>query len=452
MNRRIFLKRGIPALAGASAASSLLARMGRAAGMVSPAALQADYKALVCIFLYGGNDGDNTLIPYSQGDYDNYAASRGVIAVPRASLLPISTTGGDGRQFALHPSMPEMRQLFSRKRMAIVANTGVLMAPTTREQIAARSVPLPPQLFSHNDQQVQWQTSWPDQPAKTGWGGRMADAVNSLNSNPQISMSVSLAGSNVFQVGSDIIPYMVSKEGTISLWYYNEAWGNPETNVTKAMLEASYGNLFERSYSEIFKRAIENEKRLSAALTKAPALATPFPQNNDLAGQLRMVARLISVRNDLGMRRQVFFCTAEGYDTHGEQLNTHARLLMVLSQALGAFHQATVELGVADKVTAFTSSEFGRTYKSNGKGSDHGWGNHHFVVGGAVRGGEIYGKVPIQQINGPDDTSDGRWIPTIATDEYAATLALWFGVNSGDLPAMLPNINRFNRPNLGFLG
>ena len=451
MLRRKFLKEGLCSLAGASAATTMLRNLGFAVGIASPTAVQSDYKALICVFLYGGNDGDNTLIPYGQNEYNSYASSRSVIAVPRPSLLPINPINSDGRQFALHPSLTEMQSLFGQKKLAIAANTGVLMAPTPREQIIAKSVPLPPQLFSHNDQQVQWQTSWPDQLPKTGWGGRMADVMNPLNTNPQISMSVSLAGSNVFQVGSEIFPYMVSKEGTISLWYYNEAWGNPETIVTKAMLDATYGNVLDRSYSEIFKRSIENEKRLSTALRKAPTITTPFPQNNDLAGQLKMVARLISVRNDLGMRRQVFFCTADGFDTHGEQVNTHANLLRGLSQALGAFYQATVELGVADKVTTFTASDFGRTYKSNGKGSDHGWGNHHFVMGGAVKGGDIYGKVPLQQINGPDDTSDGRWIPTIATDEYASTLALWFGVNSSDLPTILPNIGRFNRPNLGFM-
>lgn len=452
MQRRNFLHRSLCAALGTASASSMIGRLATVAAATSPTAVQNDYKALVCVFLYGGNDGNNTLIPYGQTEYNAYATARSVIAIPRTQLLPISPTVTDGRSWALHPSFAELQPLFAQKKLAIVTNTGPLLAPTTKQQYQAGSVPLPPQLFSHNDQQTHWQTSAPDQIAKSGWGGRLADATNFLNPTAQISMSLSLAGGNVFQVGSGVAPFSLSPQGVISLWYYNEAWGNPETIVTKAMLEASYGNLFEKTYSQIFKRAIENEKRLSAVLRAAPALSTVFPKDNQLADQLKMVAKLISVRNELGLKRQIFFCDAQGYDTHGEQLTTHTKLLRELSQAVSAFYQATAELGVANNVTTFTSSDFGRTYKSNGKGSDHGWGNEQFVLGGAVKGGAIYGTVPTHRLTGPDDEgNEGRWIPTIATDEYAATLALWFGVNASDLPDVLPNINRFNRINLGFL-
>jgi uncharacterized protein (DUF1501 family) len=296
-----------------------------------------------------------------------------------------------------------------------------------------------------------WQTAWPDQIARTGWGGRMADAINAINASPQLSMSISLAGSNLFQIGSSVLPYAVSPQGAISLWYYNDAWTNAETITTKAMLDATYANLFEKTYGETFKRAIESSQRLTRVLQNAPAIATPFPTEIRLAEQLKMVAKMISVRSALGARRQVFFVDIQGFDTHGEQLTTQGGLLRDVSRAIGAFHQATVELGVAANVTTFTATDFGRTYKSNGKGSDHGWGNHQYVIGGAVKGGDIYGRVPVQQVNGPDDTTDGRWIPTIATEEYASTLALWFGVNAGDLPEILPNLNRFNRSNLGFM-
>ncbi|HWQ36595.1 MAG TPA: DUF1501 domain-containing protein [Blastocatellia bacterium] len=447
-SRRDFLRDSFCAAVGATAASGVISDLSL---MAAAAPQNADYKALVCIFMFGGNDGDNTLIPYSQSDYNSYAAARSILAIPRASLLPITPATRDGRDFAFHPNIPELQSLFAQKKLAIVANVGPLVVPVTRQQYLDESVPLPPQLFSHNDQQVHWQTSWPNETAKTGWGGRLADAVNALNTNSQISMSVSLAGTNIFQTGSEVLPYMVSSEGTISLWYYDETWNNPATNVTKAFLAAGYSNLFEKTYSDIFKRAIDNERRLSGALDKAPVLETVFPANNDLAKQLKMVAKLISVRNELSLRRQIFFCTIEGFDTHGNQPDTHARLLTQLSQAMNAFHQATVELGVANQVTSFTASDFGRTYKSNGKGSDHGWGNHHFVMGGAVKGGDIYGRVPVQRIDGPDDSSDGRWIPTISTDEYCSTLAQWFGVSPGDLPTVFPNINRFARPNLGFM-
>lgn len=447
MKRREFLQNSLCALG----ASSTLGSLNRIAAATSPTAMQNDYKALVCIFLYGGNDGDNTLIPRSQSEYNSYAATRRILAVPRDQLLPIAPTTTDGREWGFHPGWPGMQTLFAQKKLAVVANTGILLAPTSRDQILSGSVSLPPQLFSHADQQAHWHTSLPDQVPRTGWGGRLADAVNNLNQTAQVSMSVSLAGSNLFEVGNQVFPYMISPSGVISLWYYSEAWGNPETVVTKAMLDAQYSNLLDKTYSETFKRAIDNEKKISGILRLAPQLTTAFPSNNNLADQLKMVAKLISVRADLGVKRQIFFCDMQGFDTHGEQPATQATLLQQLSQAMKAFYDATVELGVTDKVTAFTQSDFGRTYKTNGKGSDHGWGNHQFVMGGAVKGGEIYGQIPVHQINGPNDTSDGRWIPTIASDEYASTLALWFGVGASELPTVLPNINRFNRINLGFL-
>jgi uncharacterized protein (DUF1501 family) len=447
-SRREFLRHSLCAAAGASSASSLI---GSLTGVAALTPQSSDYKALVCVFLFGGNDASNTLVPYSQTDYSAYATARRNLALARETLLPITPATGDGRDFALHASLTEVRSLFAAKKLALVSNVGPLLAPTTRQQYLSESVPLPPQLFSHNDQQTHWQTGRPDEIAKTGWGGRMADAVNALNANAQISMSVSLTGTNVFQVGAQVMPYMISPGGAPSLWYYNEAWGNPETRVTKAMLEAPYANVMERGYRDIFKRALDNSIKVNAVLKSAPTLTTVFPDKIELSKQLAMVAKLISVRNELGLKRQIFFCSADGYDTHGEQVETHARLLRELSQSLNAFYQATVEMGVASQVTTFTSSDFGRTYKSNGKGSDHGWGGHQIVLGGAVKGGEIYGKVPVLQINGPDDSGDGRWIPTIAVDEYSATLARWFGVSQGDLPTVLPNIGRFARTDLGFM-
>ena len=447
-SRRNFLKHSLCASLSASSAASLLGNLAMTAAAVPP--VQAgDFKALVCIFLFGGNDGTNTLIPYSQADYNEYAAARTTLALPRANLLPITPTTSDGRSFALHPSVPELQTLFGQKKLAIVPNVGPLVAPTTRNQFLQKSVPLPPQLFSHRDQLTHWQTAWPNEMPQTGWGGRLADALNAFNPNPQIAMSISLAGANTFQIGNSVPPQMIASEGPIKLWYYNEGWNYPGTNITKAMLQQSSTNAFETKYRETFKSAIDNEVRLSNALANAPKTNSAFPDNK-LAKQLQMIAKLISVRNELGLRRQIFFCSLDGFDTHGEQLTTQSTLLRQVSQAMDAFYKTTVELGVANNVTTFTASDFGRTYKSNGKGSDHGWGNHHFVLGGAVKGGDIYGKVPVLQINGPDDSSEGRWIPTIATDEYAATLATWFG--AGNLATIFPNIGRFARPNLGFMG
>lgn len=447
-SRRDFLKDTLCASLGTSAATSLSGSF----NLTAAATPQSnDYKALVCIFLFGGNDGDNTIVPYSQGDYNEYARARSILALPHSSLLPITPATRDGRDFAFHANLPELQALFTQQKLAVVANVGPLLAPTTKEQYNQQSVPLPPLLGSHNDQQYHWQTAWPNEAAKTGWGGRLADVINPLNSNTKFNMSISLSGTNVFQTGGTVIPYVVSSQGVDNLWYYNETQGTPGTNITKTFLAANYNNLFEKTYSGIFRRAIDNAQLLGGILETAPTINTIFPAGNELADQLKMIAKLISVRNQLGLRRQIFFCSLDGFDTHGEQLNTQADLLRKLSQAMHAFYQTTVELGVADQVTSFTSSDFGRTWLSNGKGSDHGWGGHQFVMGGAVRGGDIYGTIPVLRIAGPDDAGQGRWIPTIATDEYAATLAQWFGVSPGDLPTVLPNINRFARTNLGFM-
>lgn len=450
--RRDFLKQAAGAAAGALTASGVhadLSRIALAAG--SSSSSFNDYRALVCIFLNGGNDGDNTIIPRGSTAYSSYATARGPLAIPAASVLPITPTTSDGRQWGFHPALPELQSLFGQSRLAVLANAGVLLEPTTRSAYLAETALLPPQLFSHNDQQTHWQTSLADQAARTGWGGRLADTLTSLNVGSSISAGLSLTGSNVFQVGQTSLPYAVSPEGVISLWYYNETWGNVETEVTRSMLQATTTNLYETTYRELFRRAIDNSQYLSQALERAPAITVTFPAQVSLASQLKMVAKLISIRTELRAQRQIFFCSAEGYDTHGEQLPTHQTLLRQLSQSMSAFYQATVELGVANQVTTFTASEFGRTYKSNGRGSDHGWGSHHFIMGGAVRGGDIFGTMPVQAVNGPDDTRDGRWIPTTSTDEYASTLALWFGAASTDLPEILPNIGRFNRINLGFL-
>jgi uncharacterized protein (DUF1501 family) len=450
--RRDFLKQAAGAAAGALTASGVhadLSRIALAAG--SSSSSFNDYRALVCIFLNGGNDGDNTIIPRGSTAYSSYATARGPLAIPAASVLPITPTTSDGRQWGFHPALPELQSLFGQSRLAVLANAGVLLEPTTRSAYLAETALLPPQLFSHNDQQTHWQTSLADQAARTGWGGRLADTLTSLNVGSSISAGLSLSGSNVFQVGQTSLPYAVSPEGVISLWYYNETWGNVETEVTRSMLQATTTNLYETTYRELFRRAIDNSQYLSQALERAPAITVTFPAQVSLASQLKMVAKLISIRTELRAQRQIFFCSAEGYDTHGEQLPTHQTLLRQLSQSMSAFYQATVELGVANQVTTFTASEFGRTYKSNGRGSDHGWGSHHFIMGGAVRGGDIFGTMPVQAVNGPDDTRDGRWIPTTSTDEYASTLALWFGAASTDLPEILPNIGRFNRINLGFL-
>ena len=334
----------------------------------------------------------------------------------------------------------------------MLANTGLLAAPLTREQFLAGSSATPPLLFSHTDQANLWHTSLPDrQDARTGWGGRLADALRALNANARLSLSVSIAGNTLFQAAEHTIPYQVSTEGSVGLLDYFEN-GNPDMRevAVREILALEHHNLFEGAYRDLTSRAIENDLKLRMALGVTPPPLTFFPAT-DLGAQLKMIARLLSVREALGLRRQIFFCSIDGFDTHGAQLETHSTLLRELSQALAAFYQATVELGIAAQVTTFTTSEFGRTWHSTGAGSDHGWGNHQLILGGAVKGGDVYGKLPVQTEEGPDDSGSGRWIPTTSVDEYAATLARWFGVSTTEMPLVVPNIGRFANPNLGFM-
>ncbi|MEP7078506.1 MAG: DUF1501 domain-containing protein [Chthoniobacterales bacterium] len=409
-----------------------------------------DYKALVCLFLYGGNDANNMLVPHDASSYAAYAAARGDLAIPQASLLPLTLQGGDGRDFGFHPSMPEAQALFNQGHIAVVANVGTLVAPTTRADYFSGNAAVPPQLFSHADQSVQWQTSVPDQALRTGWGGRTADLLNSLNAGSPISLAISIAGTNTFEVGNLVIPYQLSSSGPIG---FNGFSGTTNANIRlqafKDLLAQPHHNLFEQAYADTVARAIADNDLVTTALSGV-ALQTIFPQT-DLGNQLSMVARMIGGRSNLSMRRQIFFCSVDGYDTHGDQLSGQANLLTELSQALNAFYSATAELGVAQQVTTFTASDFGRTFPTNGSGSDHGWGNHQLVMGGGVVGARIYGTFPTLAVDGPDDTGEGRWIPTTAVDEYSATMASWFGLADSDLPTVFPNIGRFAQPNLGFL-
>ena len=420
---------------------------------------RADYRALVCLFLAGGNDANNVVVPSDSTGYNAYAQGRGALALPKDSLLALAPRTPDGRTFALHPSMPELRELFGVGRLAILANVGTLVVPTTKAQFQGKTVPLPNALFSHNDQQVQWQSSLPDSKLFTsGWGGRLADLTNAFNENNKISMSISLAGQNSFQVGKAVTQYAVSPNGAIQP---NGGGGNIGALRVKArqeLLGTADENLFETAFAGLTSDAVTDSAMLSSVLGKEAPFKTVFPTSN-LGQQLRMIARLAALAPTLGLRRQVFFARVGGWDLHDHQVvagatatGAHAKLLADVSQSLAAFSNATDELGIADQVTTFTASDFGRTWTTNGDGSDHGWGSHHFVMGGAVKGGDIYGRMPDFAINGPDDTGRGRWIPSTSVDEYNATLAMWFGVKASDLPVVLPNIGRFAKPNLGFMG
>jgi uncharacterized protein (DUF1501 family) len=417
-----------------------------------------DYRALVCLFLAGGNDANNLVVPADDATYAIYAKGRGALALPKESLLGLTPHTSDGRAFGLHPAMPELRDLFADGSLAILANVGTLAAPTTKAQFEGKLVPLPNALFSHNDQQVQWQSSLPDSKIfSTGWGGRLADLTNAFNENNTISMSISLAGQNSFQVGKNVTQYAVGPNGAIQPNGTGGNLGLIRSQARRELLGTPDENLFATAFAGLTKDAVTDSALLSSILSKEIPFKAEFPKSN-LGQQLRMIARLAAVAPGLGLHRQIFFARVGGWDLHDHQVvagatatGAHARLLADVSQSLAAFARATSELGIADQMTTFTASDFGRTWTTNGDGSDHGWGSHHLIMGGAVKGGDIYGAMPDFALNGPDDTGRGRWIPTTSVDEYNATLATWFGVKSTDLPTILPNIGRFARPDLGFM-
>jgi uncharacterized protein (DUF1501 family) len=425
------------------------------------AATQGDFKALVCLFLAGGNDANNLVIPTDPTNYAAYATGRGVIALPQASVLPITPKTTDGRTWGLHPAMPELKSLFDQGKFALLANVGTLAYPMTQAQYNSGSVPRPLQLFSHNDQQVEWMSSIPDKAFSSGWGGRVADLTNAFNTNPRISMSITLNGQNSFQVGKSVAQYAVGTGGAIALTGTGTGTSvnGIRTSALNDALAAQNANLFETAFAGITTTAINNSALLSSIVSGTSPFTSQFAGlTSSLAQQLHMVARLVNAQESLALKRQIFFVRIGGFDLHDNQVTlgattsgAHANLFRDISLSLNAFNNALTSIGAQNQVTTFTASDFGRTFNTNGDGSDHGWGSHHFILGGAVNGGDIYGKMPTFEIGGPDDTGRGRWIPTTSVDEYAATLARWFGVSATDLPVVFPNLGRFAKPNLGFM-
>ena len=462
MKRRDFLRRSLCGFAGLGAygAAGTLGNLKLLSAAMAAGNLGKgvpDYKALVCVFQYGGNDPFNTIIPRDNATHSDYLAARGALAIGQVDanglpLNPLSAPAGGG-EYGLHPGMQRLQGLFNGGQCAVVANVGPLLHPISKTEYQNGSVPVPPQLFSHDDQSFQWQTAWPDSATSTGWAGRMADAMIAANGSSQVSMCMSLAGSNTWQVGNVVQPYFVGAYGLENVFFIDGEWQQQRRdsfNAIRQLAASPQAPLFERAYAGIMDRALTNHALIQAALDSTPELATVFPDNY-LGAQLRMVARMISIRAALGMQRQIFFVADGGYDTHDDQLAQHAALLPNLSACLGAFYDATVELGVASDVTSFTASDFGRTLSVNGDGTDHGWGSHHFVIGGGVNGGHFYGTMPSLVNEGPDDAGWGQIIPTTAVDQHAATLARWFGVSTGDLGDVLPNIGRFASSDLGFM-
>ena len=452
INRRDFLVQS-------SAAAALISAPGFAYTQgFGAAAPFNDYRALVCVFLHGGNDSFNMLVPNTDAEYNAYAASRQNLAIPRADLIPINpvseTPGSEA--FGLHPAMGGLQTLFESGNAALVANLGPLVEPTTKTQFENQSVVLPSQLFSHNDQQSQWNSLKGANTSNTGWAGRMADLISTEVANQRMATNASVSGTSLFQSADNTIAYVMGQDGPLQF----EGFSTDPTSILfdqraafQGVLDAQYGSIYERGFAEIQSRAVAAADTVSAAIISAEnsgIITTTFP-STPLGRQLSTVAKLIASRVELDMQRQIFFVGIGGFDSHDNQNEDQPGLLGGVSEALAAFYSATVNIGVAGDVTAFTQSDFGRTLTSNGDGTDHAWAGNQVVLGGAVNGRDIYGAYPTLEIGGPEDVGGGRMIPSTSADQYAATLAKWFGIPDVDLDIVAPNLSNFAQRDLGFM-
>ena len=453
--RREFLRVG--AQLGIAGAATPLALTLASIGQAAAATVNGDYKALVCVFLYGGNDYGNTLVPYDAASHKAYAAIRQSLATPRDSLAATALTPKVAlpdatRQMALAPELAALKPLFDQGKMGVLLNIGALVQPVTLAHYKAGNVPLPPKLFSHNDQQSYWQSSLPEG-STSGWGGRIGDLFLQNNTTSTFTC-MNVSGNAVYMSGNSAVQYQISSSGAVALRAKNSpVYGSSSvaSALQSLIRDSSSSNLLEQEHARIVLRALDSESKVTSALASTPALTTNFDTSNSLAMQLRMVARLIAARSQLGAARQVFFVSLGGFDTHDYLVTEHPDLLTKVGNALASFQAATEELGVARNVTAFTASDFGRTLSSNGDGSDHGWGSYHFVLGGAVNGGRYFGTLPAVAVNGPDDVGQGRLLPTTGVDQLAATLATWMGVSASEMPLVVPNIRNYSVTDLGLL-
>jgi len=442
-SRREFLRDAIRSVSAVGALGGLTKF-----GEMNALAAGSSYQALVCIYLAGGNDGHNTVVPVStaQQSYSLYQNARGALAIPQSSLLAIQN-GGD--VYGLHPQLAEIQSLYAAGHAAVLANVGMLVEPISRAIYNTNNSSIVPNaLFSHSDQASQWQSSIPTGLGSTGWGGRMADLLQASNAGSTFPAMTSTTGSSLFLTGQQSFAANVPTGTATPLNF-----GNAARQVgLQQLLTFDNGLQLVQAANNTLGRGENYATALGGALAGA-TLATQFPAGNPLAAQLQTVARIIKVRSTLGLSRQIFYCELGGFDTHGGQLAIQSALLQQLSQAVLAFYQATQELGVDQNVTTFTASEFGRTLTPNSSGTDHAWGSHHFVIGSGVKGGQFFGQFPSLALGGDSDAyNTGTLIPTSSVDQYGATLAQWFGVAGSSLPTIFPNIGNFPTANLGILG
>ncbi len=507
LKRREFLRSAVCAATASGAFASLWPKLTLAQAASGPMLRGAstDYRALVCVYLYGGYDCFSAVVPINGPYRTQYEESRrgtgtgsgggqqnpSDLRIPAADLLPLVRNGNplgqNGSNYGLHPQMTGLRDLVNSGRAAIIANLGPLVRPLNLNDYNNNLVPVPAQLFSHSDQTVLWQTPRADTNQRLGWGGRIADLFSASNPNPLLSMNISLSGENVFQAGETVLPYFLNEYGPERVGVIdtsnNQTWNQRRRNTFNAIMNASYAHPFERAYASKVRNAIAVTEQLAATLRNdrtvdgqgrengfvddayAPfwhAFGLPWQRLDQgraplprLAAQLLMIARMIRQRVPLGMSRQLFFASLGGFDTHDTQNADLPPLLRELSQSVKGFYDVmnSPAYALANKVTLFTASEFGRTLSNNGDGTDHGWGGHHFVIGNAVHGGQIYGRLPnLSLTNNPENAGWGQIIPTLAVDQYAATLARWFGLSDADRGLIFPNLEFMTGPKLAIEG
>jgi uncharacterized protein (DUF1501 family) len=441
-SRRDFLRLGCRTLSSLGAASAL--------SRIARAQTAGDYKALVCIFLFGGNDANNLLVPNDAAGYANYQKIRQNLAISQASLVSIHDPATNA-DYGLHPSFAPIAPLYNTsKRLAILANVGTLLQSVPRGSNGLpqlNSVKLPVNLYSHSDQQSEWQNGIPQGGVSTGWGGRLADKVAGFSSSV-VPPAITLAGNTVQLVGETTQPSSVN---TSSFGLVAPAT-DPGSAALQSLLGLSSGATLVQAAQTSLKDAVSVAQAVNAAVSGSTSLGVTFP-NSDIGSQLSQVAKLIQVRSSLGAARQIFFCSQGGYDTHSNQLAQQVTLYGNLAAALAAFDQAMTSLNVQNNVTTFTESDFGRTFQPNGNaGTDHGWGSHALIMGGAVSGGNLYGAYPNLALSGPDDSGDrGTWVPSVSQDQYTCSLAKWFGLAQADLDYVFPNLKNFNYQSPAFI-
>ena len=446
MNRRHFLKvGGCTGMGYLTLYNSAINLKAIGAAALDNSESTDDYKAMVCILLAGGNDSYNMLVPMDPSGYKAYADSRSNMALPTKNLIALDPSLTGGIPYGLHPAMPELEDLVSSGECVFINNIGTLVAPTTKTKYlngSSRDIPLG--LFSHSDQEQQWQTGIPTDRVRTGWGGRVADLLKDMNTNQKVSISLSMNGTNLFQQGLETTPYSLNTgNGAEVIWAYNRgSESDSRSQAIDSLMYHNYQDAFKQTYIDEIRKSQEGGEVFRDAYNRRDYFSTNF-DNDELSSRLKMVANTIAARKFLGVKRQVFFVSMGGFDHHDYLLDHHTRDLTKVSRAIGSFYAAIKELKLEKQVTTFTISEFARTLTSNGDGTDHAWGGTSMVIGGSLNGKKMYGKYPNLKLNDDLDIGNGVFVPTTSTDEYFAELALWFGVSKNELPTIFPGIKNF---------